>query len=152
TDRNVQSAKLLIEQINSSDRALANFGFGRTPPDYDERLRAFLKSLSAVDAIVRRILATKHPTDKDIQDLEDAAADMQLKERSGAGGLTFIKVHARPMGNNQEQAGYQVWWSFQGDAEDDKAYTKMAADSANAFADLVPGLYSMYTRKGNRRG
>lgn len=151
-DANANRASDLIRQINRSAEAISSLGFGKSPPDIEEMQRAYLKSAMSVKKVVEQTRKLQHPTDKDLARLQDAVRDMKLKEQSPLRGLDLVNVHARPILNGAEQAGYQVWWAYFGDADDPAAYIKMAGDSTRAYANLTPGLYCMYTQKASWRG
>jgi hypothetical protein len=149
-------ATAVLRDIQLESRSLAEVRRFRgvfLPPD-DTMM--YLMNLNSESTATRYIASKKSISLDDLNKLKDILADLQLKKRSlsetAAGGLRPVRVHARPMKEEVEQAGFEVWWAFPADADDDSAYVKIPQNSREAFFQFVPGLYSMFTKKGARRG
>jgi len=121
-------------------------------PATDESKVLYLKSLSSAADAFRRIGDKPAVTQSDVQVLGFIGVDFDIKKADPAHGFQVVHVHTRPMKDGVEQKGYQVWWAFPADADVEGSYTKVPQDSTDAYADLIPGVYTMYTKKGSRRG
>jgi hypothetical protein len=121
-------------------------------PATDDSKVLYLKSLSSAADAFHRIGDKPAVTQSDVLVLGFIGADFDIKKADAAHGFQMVHVHTRPMKDGVEQKGYQVWWAFPADADVDSSYTKVAQDSIDAYADLIPGVYTMYTKKGSRRG
>jgi hypothetical protein len=124
-----------------------------SPKEIDVRPKVlYLKSLSSAADALQRIGDKPAVTKSDLLVLGFIGADFDIKKSDAAHGFHIVHVHTRPMKDGVEQKGYQVWWAFPADADFESSYTKVPQDSIDAYADLIPGAYTMYTKKGSRRG